>query len=140
MSLENLFEQGFLKRIPPSTERAKKSLEIAERYLDSAKKNFDMQLDDIAVIVSYSAAFHAARAVLFVDGVAERSHFAIRDYLREKHARLGIGAIESFDLYRKFRHSVAYGLDSTVAQKDAKDAISFAEHFVAKVKEYLKLR
>jgi len=135
-----LFKEGFLKKIPASTERAKKSLEVADKYLDRARKNFDIQLDDIAVIAAYSAAFHAARAVLFVDGVAERSHFAIRDYLREKHPKLGIGLIESFDLYRKLRHSVAYGLDSAVAQKDAKDAIDFSEKFVAKVKEHLKLR
>jgi len=71
--------------------------------------------------------------------VSERSHFAIYEYLKEKHKPLGIEYINSFNLYRKLRHSVAYGLDSVVRKDDAKEAIDFAEEFLSRVRNYLKL-
>jgi len=58
--------------------------------------------------------------------------------LKEKHKGLGAENIASFDLYRKLRHSVAYGLDTVVGKDDAKEAILFAEEFLNKVKAYLK--
>ena len=77
--------------------------------------------------------------ILFTDGIGERSHFAIYEYLREKHKDFGEGLINAFDVYRKLRHSVAYGLDTKVHEKDAADIIEFAEEFVDKVERYLKL-
>lgn len=139
MSIEKLFEDGFLKRIAPSMERAEKSIKVSERYLGEAKKNLGIQLHDMAIIASYSSVFHAARAILFKDGVGERSHFAIYEYLREKHKDLGAEQIASFDLYRKLRHSVSYGLDTVVGERDAEEAIKFAEGFLLRVKKYLGL-
>ena len=137
MTIENLFRQGLLKKIVPSTERSRKSIEVAERYLKDAGKTVTHHIYDLAIIAAYSATFHAARAILFKDGIAERSHFAIYEYLKEKHKEFGITIIETFDHYRKLRHSTAYGLDTVVGQKDAVGAVNFANEFVKKAKEYL---
>ncbi|MEW6748848.1 MAG: HEPN domain-containing protein [Candidatus Micrarchaeota archaeon] len=139
MSLDELFREGHLKKIAPSRERAEKSIEVARRYLHEARKNLEIDISDLAVIASYSSVFHAARAILFVDGIAERSHFAIYAYLKEKHKDFGEGLINAFDVYRKLRHSVAYGLDTQVGKEDAKGIIEFADEFIGKVKDYLKL-
>lgn len=139
MSLDKLFSEGHLKRIPPSRERAEKSIKVAHRYLSEAKQTLEIGAYDLAVMASYSSVFHAARAILFVDGVGERSHFAIYEYLKEKHKDFGEGLINAFDLYRKLRHSVAYGLESEANEKDAEGIIEFADEFITKVKDYLKL-
>jgi uncharacterized protein (UPF0332 family) len=97
-----------------------------------------MDIYDLAIIASYASIFHAARAILFADGVGERSHFAIFEYLREKHKTFGERIINTSDIYRKLRHSVAYGLDTKVAREDAENIIEFAGEFIEKVTAYLK--
>jgi uncharacterized protein (UPF0332 family) len=139
MSIEKLFNEGYLKIIPRSPERVKKSLNVSERYLSEAKKSLKVEAYEVSIMGAYSSIFHSARAILFNDGVSERSHFAIYEYLKEKHKLLGIGYVNSFNLYRKLRHSVAYGLDSVVGKDDAKGAIDFAEEFLGRVRTYLKL-
>lgn len=47
--------------------------------------------------------------------------------------------LNAFDLYRKLRHAVAYGLDTRLDKKDAENIIEFAEDFLEKVRAYLKL-
>lgn len=139
MSLDQLFEEGLLKLIPPSPERVRKSLQVSQKYLEEARKSLDAGANDLSVIGAYSSIFHAARAILFNDGVAEKSHFAIHDYLLERHPNLGKESINSFDLHRKLRHSVAYGLDSEIGEEDAQEAINFAQDFLQKTKKYLKM-
>ena len=139
MNTEELLRSGFLKRISPSLERAKKSLEVSQKYLLEAKKGFGIGVYEMSIIGAYSSIFHAARAILFRDGIAERSHSAVYDYLKEKHPGLGINQINSFNLYRGLRHSVAYGLDTVVGEDDAKGILNFAEQFLSNVKKYLKL-
>lgn len=137
MGLDRLFEEGHLKRGSPSPEKAQKSISTAENYLEKARKVFDQGMDDVAVLLAYSSAFHACRAVLFRDGVSERSHAAVAVYLREKHPEIGHDAVETFDLYRKLRHSIAYGFDAKVGPSDSKKAIEFAQSLLAKVKQVL---
>jgi len=135
--LDELFEKGLLKRAFPSYAKAEKSLQLAERYLDEARKVFEHGADMAAVLSAYSAAFHAARALLFVDGVSERSHAAVGDYLAAKHPEIGRDMIEAFDLYRRLRHAVAYGIDTVVGPKDSAKIIEFADKMIGRVKEIL---
>ncbi len=130
MELEELFEKGLLKHASPSREKAEKSMVGAEKYLCKAKKVFDSGMDDVAVLLAYSSAFHAARALLFLDGVSERSHYAIGEYLRSEHPEIGAENIRALDMYRGLRHSVAYGLDTEIGAQDGKSAIEFAGKFL----------
>jgi len=56
--------------------------------------------------------FHAARAILFRDGVKERSHECIPIYLNERYPELERIA-NTLDSHRRFRHNAIYGLDLT---------------------------
>jgi uncharacterized protein (UPF0332 family) len=139
MTLEELFNKGLLKEIPPSRERAEKSIKKAEMYLSEAKQTLEIGVNDLVIIASYSSIFHSARSILFSDGIGERAHFAIYEYLIEKHDDIGKEILHAFDSFRKLRHSVAYGLDTKVEKKDAENIIEFAEEFLEKVKKYLKI-
>jgi len=139
MSVESLFREGFLKNIPPSRERAEKSLKVAEKYLSEAKQTMKIGVFEMAIIAAYNSAFHSSRAILFADGIGERAHFAIYEYLKEKHGNFGQALLNAFDMYRKLRHSVAYGLDTKVGKKDAESIVEFAEELLEKVRNYLKI-
>jgi len=43
----------------------KKSLEIAERFLSSAKKNIEIEELEMSEIASYNSIFHSARSLPF---------------------------------------------------------------------------
>lgn len=137
MGLDELFEKGLLKRVAPSAEKAEKSLQTAERYLAEARGVFEHRADMAAILSAYSASFHAARALLFRDGVSERSHAAVGEYLAQKHPELGKDLIGAFNLYRGLRHAVAYGIDTVIGPKDSAKTIEFAEKMIGKVKELL---
>jgi uncharacterized protein (UPF0332 family) len=139
MSIESLFKEGLLKKIPPSMERAEKSVQKADMYLSEAVQTLDIGAYELVIIASYNSIFHAARAVLFADGVGERSHYAIYEYLKEKHADLGRDVVNAFDMYRKLRHSVAYDLDTKVGKNDAESITEFAGDFLGKVRRHLKI-
>ena len=137
--MKNLFEEGLLKKISPSKEKSSKSLEVAEKYVEEAKAAFRAKLYSSAILVSYNAMFHAARAVLFKDGIKERSHYAMIEYLLEKYKNeLGQDILNRLDSYRLLRHSVAYGLDSKINEEDVETTVEFAEEFVEKVNEFLE--
>jgi len=139
MDVEELFAKGLLKTSLPSRERARKSLEVAAEYLEEAQKALGAGACRSAILAAYNCMFHSARAVLFCDGVTERSHFAIYEYLREKHKELGSESINMSNIYRDLRHRVAYGLDTSAGNEEAKAAISFAAEFLGRVKKYLAL-
>lgn len=77
MDLEDCFEKGLLKRESPDIDKSKKSIEIAKHKINKAKKLFDVKIFEDTITNSYSAMFHVARALLFKDGIKEKSHFAL---------------------------------------------------------------
>lgn len=80
MNLKDCFDQGLLKRMRSQPEAAKKEIEKAKEYLEKAGKNYEMEIHDITVVAAYTAMFHAARSLLFIDGIKERSHVCIALY------------------------------------------------------------
>lgn len=136
--IDELFRQGLLRKDAPSKEMAAKSLEKAAGYLEFAKKNLEMDLFETAITLAYNAMFHAARAIAFADGVTERSHFALVQYLIEKHGKeISQGILNKLDFYRKIRHALSYGLDSKANEEQAEKAIEFAEKFLQETREFL---
>ena len=125
-----------LKRTRPSKDKAKKSLKIAEGYLKKARDNLKMGHHDVALTLCYRSMFHAARAVLFNDGVKERSHVCMIVYLKHTYPEMR-KSMNTLDSYRRTRHAVVYGLDADLKVDDAKKAIDLSKDFVSKMKDFL---
>ena len=82
-------------------EKAKKSLEMSIKKLEEAKKALEYNLLDSCMIMAYTAMFHAARALLYKDGIQEKSHLCLIIYLREKYSeKLPVHLINALDAYR----------------------------------------
>lgn len=77
--------------------------------------------------------FHAARSILFRDGVVEKSHVCLVEYLRGEYARKGLlseGFVNSLDRMRTDRHEAIYGLETSVTENQADHAISQCKEFI----------
>jgi len=137
MKLDDCFRRGLLKRIPPDRENALRSLELSLSNIDDAAENLRIHRYRVVIVSSYTAMFHSARAILFKDGVKERSHECIPIYLKENYPDLERNA-NILDAYRRLRHHAIYGLDQVLDEVEAKAALDSAREFTQKVNKIIK--
>ena len=140
MNLEECFEDGLLRKGNIKKERIIGSLKISEKFLKNSKKVFKIKCFDVAFLSVYNSMFHAARALLFGDGITERSHYCFIKYLTEKYKnkRDILDMLSIIDSYRIIRHRVQYdgkGIDRDTVIEAIKDA----EKFLKLVKSLLKV-
>lgn len=110
--------------------------------LSKAVKRMEHAFYEDVILYSYTAMFQAARALLFRDGVFEKSHYCVVEYLRRNY--LGSGKLDQshihwLDTYRIERHDTLYGLDELeVGESDARDSIERAKAFLEVVRRIIK--
>jgi len=136
MNLERCFEEGLLRKATLPGDAVDKEIANARRHLDNARRCIDAGMDDLAVVSAYTAMFHAARALLYKDGIKERSHVCVVAYLRERYPKLADHA-NILDGYRKGRHTVLYGIDEEDSSEDARQGAESAAKFIKAIEETL---
>ena len=140
MNVDDCFKKRMLRKIMPDEDKAKRSLEIAENKLVTAKDSFEKELYGPAIIYGYTSMFHSSRALLYKDGIQEKSHICLVLYIRENYKdKIPPYLINSLDSFRKERHETLYGLDFIETRKDAELSIIYAEKLHNTVKNILKL-
>jgi uncharacterized protein (UPF0332 family) len=130
-----------MRKIPASDGKALKSIAKANKWLGEARKNLEHDLVDSCLVSSYSAMFHAARALLFRDGFREKSHYCVARYLEEKYVRKGKlskRVVDLLDRFRNLRHTDLYRLDFFVTKEEAKEAIKSAEIVVKEITQLIE--
>lgn len=134
MKLKDCFDKGLLRnnRFPP--EVIDKEIVNANKHLENASKCIDTGMYDLAVVSVYTAMFHAARAILFKDGIKERSHVCLIAYLRSKYPIL-TEYINILDNYRRTRHTALYGIDEEMNADDAIYGLEHAKKFIKVIRE-----
>ncbi|MBL7160046.1 MAG: HEPN domain-containing protein [Candidatus Aenigmarchaeota archaeon] len=142
-NVKDCFEKRLLREISPDLERSKKSIETSERKLKKAEAAFEKEMFDIVIIRSYECMFHAARALLFKDGIVEKAHICVVLYLQKYYTELGKleqRFINILNNLRIIRHSEFYDLEEiSYSIQDAEITIKDAEEFLNKIKSILKL-
>ena len=139
MDIKECFDRRLLVKIPKDIEKAKRSLEIAQSKLIEAQNLSHSNFYNFSVISAYMSMFHSARAILYSEGIQEKSHYAIFVYLNEKYYdKIPKNLLISFNNYREERHEALYGFDYSASLKDAESACSDAKDFLSKVKELLR--
>lgn len=112
--LSDCFERKLLTGVNPSTGLAKKSLKQGALFLTDAEDLVKIDKQRMGTIALYNAFFHVARALLFKDGIKERSHFCIARYIEEKYINtklLNGDFLNYLDTFRDARHETQYSLD-----------------------------
>jgi uncharacterized protein (UPF0332 family) len=137
-TLDDCFKKG-LKRIRPDIDSAKRSILTAGRHLKDAEAVYGAKAYTATLISSYEAMFHAARAVLFRDGIKEHSHVCIPVYIRDTYPELEAYA-NILDSYRILRERAAYGLDVEISEQEAREAVNNARDLLEKMKNIIKIK
>jgi len=138
MKLKEFFEKRLLRKIPIDMNKSRKSLEISKKYLSDSKKLISTGSFNFVILSAYTSMFHAARALLYKDGIQEKSHFAVFTYIKEKYSKeIGQQLLFEFNNAREQRHEGIYGLEYEFNQEDVKHIISVAEKFHKKIRELL---
>lgn len=132
MRVKDCFKEGLLRKTKPSKQFAIKSLDNSKSYIQDARDNLKMNNYNLVIFCSYTAMFHAARALLFRDGVKERSHICVVSYLRETYPNLKRLA-NQLDTYRRNRHNTLYALDVLISDDEAHQAIKDAKLFFEQI-------
>ena len=132
--LKNCFERGKLIRTRKDLQKSEKSLETAEKKVGEARKLHAKNFLDAALLSAYTSMFHASRALLYRDGIQEKSHFCLIEYLREEYAKknkINNEIITVMDAFRVERHDIMYGLEPMEIKKEnVSEAIKTAEKLI----------
>ena len=139
--LEDLFQQGLLKKAAKSNELAAKSLQQADYFLGEAKDLVALKKERMAVIALYNAMFHCTRALLYRDGIKERSHYAVARYLEYEYVKKKIidrKYVLVLDVLRDYRHESLYSLFTADVDTDLKEYIESCRQFTGIVKAIIK--
>ncbi len=141
MNLRECFEKRLLRKSKPDRRKALESLKVARKKLVQAESALNAALFEICVVYGYTAMFHAARALLFKDGVTEKSHVCTAVYLREKYSRkIPLGLINSLEIYRAERHEALYGLEFRVTKEECEALLEDAKEFIEVVERLIERR
>lgn len=135
MDIEELIEEGHIKKVRPSKELSEKEFKEAEYDLERARAALEDGDYKWSIVKSYFAVFHSARGVLFLMGFREKSHFAVGEVLDKL---CGEGKLESrYVADFKASLSARQGADYhyNYSQKTAEEMVALAEEFVERMEK-----
>ena len=138
MNFKDCLLKGMIKKDKSAPERVKKSLEIAERFLLSSKKNIEIEELEMSEIASYNSIFHSSRSLLFKKEHTERSHIcvilALKEFYKNNHEVIEL--LNTFNKIRISRHNIQYG-GILIDREEAEFVYEFAKQFLATTKQII---
>ena len=138
-NVEDCFNFRLLRKIKPDAEKSRLSLELATKRINKAEQAIKLKVFDFVILEAYMAMFHSARALLYKDGIQEKSHFAVYIYLKERYRdKIPLSIINFLNIHRTERHEAMYGLEYEANKDDASTALEDAKAFVKEVEKVLK--
>ena len=138
-NIEDCFRKGLLRNVEPSLTKSNESMKEAREWLSEARKNMAAEAYKSAISSLYLAIFHSARAVLFKDGVREKSHYCVGVYL-EKYVEQGVleeDWVLIFDRIRSVRHTDQYSFKVHPSKEEVESGIDIAGKFVNRMETLL---
>ncbi len=135
------FEKGLLKKDFPSLDLAKKSLKQAEFFLKEAYDMIELSKKELAIISLYNGFFHVARAMLFKDGIKERSHFCVARYIESEYVKkklLEAEFLNAFETLMGLRKNIQYSTERTLIDEDLTEFYNICEKFIAVIEGMIK--
>ncbi len=121
MSLKECFEKGQLKRINPDLALAKKSLKRGVDILKEINVLVEAEFIEVAEQRLYQAYFHMFKALLYKDGVKERSHYCTILYVKEIYKNKLGKFISTVEILKDLRNQSQYGIESPFINREEID-------------------
>jgi uncharacterized protein (UPF0332 family) len=125
--------------VEPSKGKAFNSLAFAGEWLNEAATNLASGSYRSALASAYLAMFHAARAILFRDGIREKSHYCVGAYLETyvDQGKLESQWVEVFDRLRSARHTDQYSFEARPTKEELEAKLNTAREFVSRMQKLL---
>lgn len=143
MKIEEMLSKGMIKSFEADEKEIKKVLDLSERDLKVAKKNFESNEYDWSLAVAYNSALQAGKALMLSRSyrpAGEFRHVAVVEFVHSEFGKqITDKMIDILSSLRKRRHRVVYEQAGSVSEGEAIEAIKFVDNFVSKVKEILKI-
>lgn len=139
MNVGECFNKGLLIKARVSKETVQNTLNLAKHCLERASGTRKIEYFDVAFTLAYQSMLHSARALLFNEGVKERSHICVILYLKWRYREdPRVAKFHNIlDSYRTSRHEVMYR-GGYVSNEESRRAISDAKDFLTLVKNILR--
>jgi uncharacterized protein (UPF0332 family) len=139
MTYKDCFDKGLIKEDNSAVKRVPESINKAEQFLASAKRNLADEDFDTATLIGYNSVFCANQALLFSKGLVEHSHaclaYAIREHYNENKDLMRL--LNSINDLRITRHRIQYsGYNANAEIADF--VVALAQDYLDLVKELLK--
>ena len=139
MNIDECLKERILRKISVDLNKVESSIRVAEAKFEKAKELLDSEFFNESVLSAYTSMFHIARALLYKDGIQEKSHYAVYIYLNEKYTKqISKNLINAFYNYQKERHNVLYSFNEELSKEDAEEAVFFASDFLIAIKLILE--
>ncbi len=134
------FEERKLRREKPKPTWVQQSMAIAHKKLSEAERALSLGVYEYSLIGAYTAMFHASRALLFRDGIIEKSHYCMIRYLLDRYGtKIEKRFLWLLDEYRERRHELLYGLSpQKITEELAREALETAKQFLEVVENLLE--
>ena len=141
MNFKECLSKGMIRKDTSAPERVQKSIEIADRFSSSAKKNIEIEELEMSELASYNSIFHSARSLPFIKGYTERSHICVIIALKELYNKNQTLAnlLNTFDKIRISRHNIQYG-GALIDIEEAKFVFNFAKQFLETTKKIINTK
>src|SRR3989338_2270134 len=138
--LKDCFEKKFLVRTRPEPELAKKSLKRGLATIEDVPKALKADLDELAEQRLYQSVFHGVKALLYKDGIKERSHICVSLYFKETYQKFfSKDLLTLLDRLRDVRHESQYGLDAVAMNSEQiQNWLAEAEQLLKVISQLLK--
>lgn len=123
----------------PEPKLAQKSLNRAIKVLEDVPKALSVNLLELAEQRLYQAVFHGVKALLYKDGIKERSHYCVALYFKETYKNsFSSELLTLLDRLRDIRHESQYGLESPqIDEEDVKNWMREAQELLKVIQKLL---
>ena len=138
---EECFEKKLLKKDNADIGLAKKSIKQAEFFLGEASDLINLEKKEISVMSLYNAYFHTSRALLFKDGIKERSHYCLARYIESEYVkkkRLSEKFLNTFENLMNLRKNIQYSTEKAMIDEDLDESCNICEEFISIVREIIE--
>lgn len=139
LDFKKCLERGALVKIDFDYSLVEKEIKESEKDLSSAYKSLSDKNPKWAIIQAYYSMFHAAKALVFLQGYKEKSHYCLLIALQELY--VDTNKIEPM-LSRNFRECMISRMDAdyglTYSEGSAEHMFKIAKEFLEKSQELTK--
>ena len=140
MSYDECVRRGQLKKIKKDRSLVINTLEMADEDFEEGKGNITDGKYVWGMIQLYTSMLNYSRALMFSDGIRERSHYCTVEYLRTHYNdELGI-SISSIDRMRRERHISLYDSRKRISSEMADERLEWAWEFREAIMNILNKR